>query len=65
MQWGVKEDWAPWFLTGEQRRAAGRIRTYENGVVFLTVENAGHEAPAFKAKETLFVFSQFLEGGLL
>lgn len=65
MQWRTKEDWAPWFLPGEQQRAAGRIRTYENGVVFVTVDGAGHEAPAFRAKESLFIFSQFLQGGLL
>lgn len=62
MQWKTREDWLPWFLPGE-RKEAGRIRTYENGVVFMTVGGAGHEAPAYKGKEVLYLFAQYLQGG--
>lgn len=61
MQWRMREDWAPWFVPGE-KEAAGRIKLFENGVVFMTVAGAGHEAPAFRPKEALYLFAQFLQG---
>jgi len=62
MQWRIREDWAPWFVPGG-KQAVGKIRTYESGVVFMTLSGAGHEAPAFKPKEALFLFAQYLQGG--
>jgi hypothetical protein len=62
MQWETREAWGPWFVPGE-RHEAGKVRMYANGVVFVTVEGAGHEVPAFKGKEALFLFAQYLQGG--
>lgn len=65
MHWRTREDWRPWFLPGGEEKsaaAAGRVKTYENGIVFITLAGAGHEAPAFRPKEALWIFVQFLRG---
>jgi hypothetical protein len=75
--WTTVEESAPWSVReggkeGERKGkgkaavppAAGMKKKYENGVVFATVNGAGHAVPSFKPREALYLFQEFLEGRL-
>ena len=78
--WATVKEWAPWSVReggteggkkgkGKVGKAAvpvvaGMKKKYENGVVFATVNGAGHAVPSFKPREALQLFMDFLEGRL-
>ncbi|GAB5030423.1 serine carboxypeptidase ii-2 [Nannochloropsis oceanica] len=74
--WTIADEWAPWSVreggrkgesegkAGGAQVVAGMKKKYENGVVYATVNGAGHAVPSFKPREALQLFTDFLEGRL-
>jgi len=69
LAWGAERAWAPWFVRGaaaggreggREALPAGMMTKYKNGLVFATLEGAGHAVPSFKPREAFFLFSEYL-----
>lgn len=48
--------WTPWTMDGQ---TTGYTEVYD-GFTYATVKGAGHEAPLFQPRETLFMVSSFM-----
>ena len=46
LNWGVKEEWRPWFTEGQ---VSGYVERYD-GLDFVTVKGVGHMAPQWARK---------------
>ncbi|WVZ03919.1 hypothetical protein V8G54_024725 [Vigna mungo] len=57
LQLNVTKEWRAWF---EGREVGGWVEEYVGGLNFATIRGAGHQAPIFKPREALSLFSHFL-----
>ena len=55
----VKEELRPWF---NRREVGGYVETYDKGLTFATVRNAGHQVPVSARDDSLALFAHFLSG---
>ncbi|KAK4755024.1 hypothetical protein SAY87_008781 [Trapa incisa] len=54
----ITKAWRPWY---HQKQVSGWYQEYE-GLTFATFRGAGHAVPLFKPRESLMLFSSFLNG---
>ncbi|XP_027909081.1 serine carboxypeptidase-like 35 [Vigna unguiculata] len=57
MKLNVTEGWRAWFSGGQ---VGGWVEEYDGGLTFASIRGAGHQAPAHKPQQALFLFSHFL-----
>ena len=57
----IEESWRQWRAFGDEENVSGYVVKYK-GLTFCTIKGTGHMTPAWKPKESYYMFSKFLNG---
>ncbi|XP_043720778.1 serine carboxypeptidase-like 13, partial [Telopea speciosissima] len=57
LNYSIVDEWRPWFVDGQ---VGGYTRTYSNHMTYATVKGGGHEATAYKPKESFAMFKRWM-----